>query len=265
MLEKKFNTKVGTIAVILSCTILPCQANNPFNEDKDSHKYILLAESWVEYQYGWFYTLVQMEDIYKIEYYESNRLDCFIRNESGKSISQCDNELSEIPEKFIEKTLKMLKQMLDRGLIRYLFRLDTFHGHFFVTDEQFKKEYLNLNTKEMIIKFVNDDSLGILFHCAEHLALRNPPQTGAIDEEALKLIKQRNIIGWYDDKRPLEVVTADKKDLVGKGTSNTAKIPRGFRGVGAITFMANINGEFSIIHAGQAIRLDISLCDYCYH
>ena len=86
-----------------------------------------------------------------------------------------------------------------------------------------------------------------------------------IDKEAQKLIKQRNIIGWYDEES-IEVVTAGKNDLVGNGKSNTATIPQGFHGVGAITFKANINGEFSIQHAGhQTIRLDISLCDYYYY
>lgn len=135
---------------------------------------------------------------------------------------------------------------------------------FFVTEEQFERKYLNLNTMEMMMEFVNDDSLGVLFHCAEHLALRKPPQTGAIDKEAQELIKFRNIIGWYDVES-IEIVTAPKKELVGSGKSNTATIPHGFRGVGSITFKANINGEFSISHAGQTIKLDISLCDYYYY
>jgi hypothetical protein len=218
----------------------------------------------VEYPFGWFYTLDEIEAIYEVEYYENNRLESFIRHENGKCINQCNNELSEIPTQFIETTLIFLKQMLDRELTKYLFRLDTFHGHFFVTDEQFTRKYLNLNTMEMMMEFVNDDSLGVLFHCAEHMALRNPPQTGTIDKAVQELIKQRNIIGWYDVES-IEVVTAPKNELVGSGKSNTATIPQGFRGVGSITFKANIDGEFSIQHAGQTIRLDISLCDYYYH
>ena len=198
------------------------------------------------------------------EYRPGNRLESFIRHENGKCINQCDNEFSEIPGQFIETTLKLLQQMLDRELTKYLFRLDTFHGHFFVTDEQFERKYLNLNTREMTKKFVNDDSLGVLFHCAEHLALRNPPQTGTIDKDAQKLIKQRNIIGWYDVES-IEVIPEGKNELVGDGKSNTGIIPQGFHAVGSITFKANINGEFSIKHADQTIRLDISLCDYYYH
>ena len=63
----------------------------------------------------------------------------------------------------------------------------------------------------------------------------------------------------------LEVITGENNALVGDGKSNTATIPQGFRAVGSITFKANANGEFSIEHDGQPIRLDISLCDYYYH
>ena len=70
------------------------------------------------------------------------------------------------------------------------------------------------------------------------------------------------VTGLFDT---IEVVTAPKNELVGSGKSNTATIPQGFRGVGSITFKANINGEFSIKHADQIIRLDISLCDYYYY
>ena len=243
---------------------MPVQANNLFNQEQDSCENILLAEAIVEYPYGWFYTLDEIGEFYEVEYYDNNRLENFIRHENGKYINQCHNELSDVPKKFIETTLELLTQMLDRELTKYLFRLDTFHGHFFVTGKQFEKKYLKRNTLEMMQELVNDDSLGILFHCAEHLALRNPPQTGAIDKKAEELIKLRNIIGWYDGES-IEVVTAPQNELVGSGKSNTATIPQGFRGVGSITFKANINGEFSIKHADQIIRLDISLCDYYYY
>jgi len=264
-MDRKFKIPVAVlIAAMQTFFILPCHAHNLFIQEKDSCPELFLAEALVEYPYGWFYTLDEIEEIYQVEYYENNRLASFIRHENGKFINPCHNELSEIPDQFIETTLRLIEQMLDQKLTRYLFRLDTFHGHFFVPDEQFAGKYLNLNTRDMIIKLVNDNSLGVLFHCAEHMALRNPPHTGTIDKEAQELIKLRNIIGWYNTGS-IEVVSAAQKGLVGNGKSNTSLIPQGFRGVGSITFKANINGEFSIKHAGQTIKLDISLCDYYYH
>jgi hypothetical protein len=265
LLGKKL--KVAIYAIIAAMQIFAPssgQANNLFIQENNSSRNIILAEALVEYPFGWFYSLDKIDQIYEVEYYENKRLENFIRHENGKCINQCDNELSKIPTQFIETTLSMLKQMLDEKLTKYLFRLDTFHGHYFVTEEQFEKNYLNLNSTEMMEKYTKDASLGVLFHCAEHMALRNPPRTGPIDKEAQKLIKHRNIIAWYN-KKSIEVVIADKKELVGSGESNTATIPQGFRAVGSLTFKANINGEFSIKHAGKIIRLDISLCDYYYH
>lgn len=261
MLDKKIKILVGAIlTTVLSFNISPSYANNlSIHGEK-----ILLAEALVEYPYGWFFTLDEIEEIYEVEYYDNNRLGGYIKHENGKLLNQCYNEPFEIPEKFIETTLNMLKQMLDKGLTRYLFRLDTFHGHLFVSDSQFERKYLNLNIIKMMKEEVHDNSLGILFHCAEHMALRNPPHTGSIDKKAQELRKLRNIIGRYDEGS-IEVVNPPKKELVGSGKSNTAVIPQGFRQVGFITFRANINGEFSIKHAGQTIRLDLSLCDHYYH
>lgn len=265
MPEWKYKISLAAFIIAMQCLfVLSAQAIDLSAPENASGGKILLAEAFVEYPFGWFYTLDEIEELYEIEYYENNRLDNFIRYENGRYISQCDNELSEIPEKFINTTLKMLQQMLDRRLTKYLFRLDAFHGHFFVTEGQFDSKYRNRNTLEMMQELVNDDSLRILFHCAEHLALRDPPNTGAIDKDAEQLIKLRNIIGRYDEGT-IEVLTPSQNGLVGSGKSNTAIIPQGYRGVGAITFMANINGEFSIIHGGQTIWLDMSLCDYYYY
>lgn len=252
------------MAVMLIFILSSGQADNLVSQEKESCRYVLLAEALVEYPFGWFFALDEMEEIYEVEYRQSDRLQNFIRYENGKYLSQCDTKPTEIPGQFVKTTLELLNQLLERKHAKYLFRLDTFHGHFFVAERQFEKKYRNLNTEQMMSVLVNDDSLGVLFHCAEHMALRNPPQTGIIDKEAQELIEQRNIIGWYGSKS-MEIVRPEKNNLVGSGKSNTATIPRGFHGVGSITFMANINGEFSIKHAGQTIRLDISLCDYYYY
>ena len=87
---------------------------------------------------------------------------------------------------------------------------------------------------------------------------------GPIDDEAQKLIKQRNIIGWYDG-RPLEILFAETSALVGDGKSNTAIIPKGYRRMGSLVCKVTKNGEFSIQKGEQTIRVDISLYDcYCH-
>jgi hypothetical protein len=135
----------------------------------------LEIESQVEYRDGWFYTLDQMKLLYETEYNDGKRLSNFIRHTDGKYLAQCNGESFEIPEPFILTTLNHLQEMLDQGYVKYLFRLDTFHGHPFVSEQRFAEKYQHLSWQETIQTFVHDGSLKILYHTAEHLALRPPP------------------------------------------------------------------------------------------
>lgn len=249
--------------IVLFFLIDASQANDTNTPEKDSYWDSLKSESLTEYPDGWFFTLDQMAELYEIEYNEGNRLINYIKRENGKFITQCNGEAFDIHEQFILTTMGHLKELLDRGLVKYLFRLDSFHSHPFVIDQQFVKEYSGLNNFEMTKKYVVDTSLGTLFHNAEHLALRTPPKIGSIDPQAQELITKRNVIGWYDGRKT-EILFPQKKELVGSGKSNTAIIPEGYRGVGSIIYKATKNGEFSIKHKGKQIRLDISLFE-CYY
>ncbi len=224
----------------------------------------LYAEAIIEYPDGWYYTLNQMKKLYDAEYSAGKRLKNHIRYKDGRFLAQCNGQFIEVPERFIFKTLKLLQELLAGNYARYLFRLDACHAHPFVPEETYMLRYSNLNTYQMIDKFVHEDSLGALFHSAEHLALRNPPGSGMIDLEAHDFIRKRNVIGWYDDN-PLQIVKPKKTDLIGSGGSYTARIPEGYRTVGSIVFKATNKGEFRIKNQGKVIRLDISLDEHYYH
>jgi len=224
----------------------------------------LKAESYTTYPDGWFYTLNQMAELYEVEYNEGKRLSNFIKFKGGDFIAECNGESFIVPDQFIETTLRLLKELLEKSLVKYLFRLDSYHSHPFVTDLEFDKKYSGLNSIKMAEKYVNDTSLGVLFHNAEHLALRSPPHAGPIDLEAQELIAKRNVIGWFDG-RVTEVIFPQKENFIGNGKSNTAIIPKGYRGVGSIVYKATRNGEFSITHDNKKIHLDISLFECYYH
>lgn len=240
------------------------QASDIDLQAKDSYWEGSKSESYTTYPRGWFYTLKQMAELYEIEYDEGKRLSNFIRIKDGVYFAECNGDSFVVPKPFIETTLRQLKELLESGLVKYLFRLDSFHSHPFVTEQRFKKEYQELNYIAVAEKFVNDTSLGTLFHNAEHLALRSPPHTGPIDPESQELRTKRNVIGWYDG-RGLEVIFPQKENLVGSGKSNTAKIPDGYRGVGSIVYKATRNGEFKITQNNRIIHIDISLFECYYH
>lgn len=246
------------------CFAVAAQASEINIPSKDPYWDSLKAESYTTYPDGWFYTLNQMTELYEVEYNEGKRLSNFIKSQGEDFIAECNGETFVVPKLFIDTTLRHLEELLDKGLVKHLFRLDSFHSHPFVTDRDFDKEYQGLSHVEMAEKYVNDTSLKALFHNAEHLALRSPPQTGPIDPVAQELISKRNVIGWYDG-RGIDVIFPQKENLIGSGKSNTAIIPKGYRAVGSIVYKATRNGEFSITHDNKKIHLDISLFECYYH
>ena len=224
----------------------------------------LQFEKEIGYPNGWFYTLEEIKHQYEIEYEEGKRLANSIVKKDGFFVASCNGDAIKIPTSFVNRTLHLIQSLLEQKLARFIFRLDAFHAHLFVPEHIFDREYSSLATREMIRLFANEDSLGLLFHTAEHLALRNPKNNGPVDPEAKSLIEKRNVIGWYDT-RPLEVISLNRNPSTAERRSLTATIPPGYRGVGTITFKATKNGEFSIFQDGKEIRIDISPYECYYH
>jgi hypothetical protein len=258
--NKKFSSFSVCILLLISFTSLANHSH--LNAAEISYYDELEYETWIDYPDGWFFTEIEKE--YLVEYEEGKRLVNSIKFDDGKYVTSCNSDQIVIPEKFITSTIQIIGEMLAKGWATYLFRLDTFHGHIFVTDDHFEENYMDLNTEEMIRRFAQDQTLGFLFHNAEHLALRNPPGTGPIDPIAQEMIKNRNVIGWFTG-RPLEVVRLNEEKLLGNRKSFTATIPAGYRSIGIITFKANRNGAFTINHKNKTIHLDISPYECFYH
>ena len=252
------------IVIILSFLLIPRVAITLLHASMFSHDVDLSPVSRCDYRKRWFYTLNEIKVLYEKEYRKGERLENFVRIENGKAIAYWMDAQFAIPEKFIKTTLKHLEKMLEKGCAKYIFRLDACHSHLFISNESFFKKYEKLTFAEMIKTFIKDESLGALYHNAEHLALRKPPKTGKIDPVAENLIKKRNIIGWYDG-RPLEFTYPKPSDPIGHLKANTAGIPESYCGFCTINFKANKNGEFIVRHGGQEIRIDISFCDHYYH
>jgi len=250
--------------IILSFLLIHMIAITLLHASMSSYDVDLSPASRCDYRKRWFYTLNEIKVLYGKEYGKGERLENFVRIENGKAIAYCMDAQFEIPEKFIKTTLRHLEKMLEKGCAKYIFRLDACHSHLFISNESFFKNYEKLTFAEMIKAFIKDESLGALYHNAEHLALRKPPKTGKIDPVAESLIKKRNIIGWYDG-RPLELTYPKPSDPIGHLKANTAGIPESYCGFCTINFKANKHGEFIVRHSGQEIRIDISFCDHYYH
>lgn len=204
-------------------------------------------------KHGWYYNLEETKEVYEWEYNGEKILKNVFRKKNGAWVGLVDGKEFDVPEEFLNKTLMHLKDMLEQGAAKFIFRLDCFHGHFFVDEKHYDSFYANCDGLEEAKRLVKDKKLGILFHNAEHL------KKDFDDKEAMNLIEKRNVIGWYDG-RPIAILPLPKDQ---KSTAVSAEelgrdlfsYPR---------FAAHKDGFFPIEVGGKEIRLDISFDDNSY-
>lgn len=203
-------------------------------------------------KHGWSYTLEEMREIYEQEYDGEKILKNFLRKKNGNWVGLIGGKEFAVPQEFLDKTLKHLKDMLEQEAAKFIFRLDCSHGHFFIDKEIYKSKYAALDGYETARALVGDSGLGILFHNLEHLK--------ADSEEAVECHKKRNVAGWYDG-RPIAILPLpkDKKSTAVSAEElghDLAPYPK---------FAAHKEGSFSIEVGGKEIRLDISFDDNSYY
>lgn len=210
-------------------------------------------EGTPHYEGGWLYSYKEMQGIYDREYHEEKILKNVVKKKEGKWIGYSKGHEFVIPREFIDKTLSLLRQLMEAKTARFLFRLDASHGHFFVPLPAGEK-YEKVHDPEEARFLMQDQLAGVLFHNSEHLR-PNPDDPGEV-----KIFSRRNVIGWYDG-RPLTVLPLPEED---QGTA--AKIPDQSVGVDLdFKFAAHKDGQFKIVVDGKEIRLDLSFDDLYYY
>ncbi len=203
-------------------------------------------------KHGWFYTTEEMQKVYAEEYKGEKILkNIFQKSGDGYAGLVGGKELF-VSEDFFKKFLEHLREMLEKKAAKFLFRLDAFHGHFFVPENVAKTEYNTMGMYSDAVLLVKDARLGVLYHNSEHLKLDNN------DHETTALHAKRNVVGFWDG-RPLEYLPLPER----KRTAHD--IPEGNSAVGPfLVFAANKDGNFSVMANNKEIRLDISFDDGYY-
>ena len=206
----------------------------------------------------WYYTLQEVKDYYKIHYNRKERLEHYIYQKNGKYISTIERAdgtyTLEIPDNFIQAILSHLQQGLEKGWFKFIFWIDLSHGHPLLPIKASQKLAAEYNGAEYILNLVQHKDLGILYHAAEHFDPRDP----ATD----RYKNTRNIIGWFDGKKPLEVVHPGPDATESERQGHSVNYPRGYNTCWWIGMSAHHNGMFAIVVNGETIRLDISLDVY---
>jgi len=208
----------------------------------------------------WYYTLQEVKDYYKIHYNRKERLERYVYQKDGKyigSIKRTDEGIStfEVPGNFIQSILSHMQQGLEKGWFKFIFWIDLNHGHPFLP-VKIAKEVTSKYAAgvEFILNVIQHKDLGILYHSAEHFDPRDPTTNG--------YVYTRNIIGWFDGERPLEVVQPGPDATESERRGHSITQPKGYATCWWVGISAHHKGEFAIVVNNEVIRLDISFYVY---
>jgi len=202
----------------------------------------------------WYRTAKEVEQLYTKHYNRNIELPNKIYKSNGKYIGTINTSKFEVDPNFIRAIKDHLTDMIKKDWIKFIYWADLNHGHIFISEKRFESEYSKMLTNSMANKeldkdyygaLLKDRNLGILYHAAEHFAKC---------KENEKYLWTRNVVGWFNNKKPIELIKYDKdeKMFAGKGT------PDGTRQMIYLYISAWKHGEFVIYPNGKEIRFDMS-------
>jgi len=205
----------------------------------------------------WYRTSEEVNQLHIKHYNRNVGLPNRVYEKNGKYIGTTNywNKIEfELSLNFIESVKRHLTEMIEKDWIKFIYWADLNHGHIFVSKKIFKTVYGKALNDAIVNKkrdkyyyeaWSKDKNLGILYHAAEHFKRC---------EKNEKYLWTRNIVGWFDNRKPIELIKygKDEKEFSGKAC------PAGTRQITHLSISAWKYGEFVIYPDGKELRFDMS-------
>lgn len=202
----------------------------------------------------WYFTAEEMEVAYRYQESAGGRpphplkgRECLFGKKEFFS-SYRGKELL-VPCRFINETIRHLKEILEQGAAKYLFPLDADHAHFALPMDIWEKRYSKLPRDKLLTALLEEPALAALYHTAEHLLMVDP-QSGKGNAEVVAWREKRNVLGFYDG-RSIEILPPHPTGL-GVG------VPKSYMSFGGFNFLANPRGELTVFLRNKVIVFDIT-------
>jgi hypothetical protein len=207
----------------------------------------------------WFYSWKEIEHIYEQEYAGERKLKNVVtKTDTGYEATVSGVNVQFTDTRFIDGILTHLERMIEAGAARYVHRLDAFHGHIFMDEEDpkwidFDGVIAEDQLRMLLVENIPD--VKILYHNSEHV----DPDAGAEEKE---IHAKRNVISTIGSDE-LDILPLPDTSGFIKYTSQNR--PKGSHDLRVNPrFAANKDGVFSIKINGKEVRIDISFDDADY-
>lgn len=83
----------------------------------------------------WFFPPEQVKVAYDHEYNGEKLLKNRFKRDGKRITGSIEGKEIEVPQEFVDRVLDHLGKMLEEGAARFIFRLDAFHGHPFISKD----------------------------------------------------------------------------------------------------------------------------------
>lgn len=197
------------------------------------------------------FTPEQMAEAYRYQQRLGMRLhralnpeDCLYgRTEFGASFQ---GRRFSAPCKFVQETIRHLREALELGVVKYLFPPDSGRASLGVPNELWQAKYSKLAAEELLPALLRETSLAALYETSGYV---DPDLVGNPGAPGLWGTK-RNILGFYDG-RPIEISAPRLPGTV-------ASQPEGYRWLNGFVFLAHSLGELHLLADGAFITFDLA-------
>ena len=161
---------------------------------------VLAGESFAKDD-RWFFTADEIADAYRYQQQFGARLRqpiepqiCF----EGKSdfAASAEGRQFVAPCRFVDETIRQLRELLESGAAKYLFPLDVDAADLAVPTKVYESQYKQLRREEVLPALLREPTLVAIYHTAVHL----DPEAGDNGSRMKLWGKNRTIIGFYDGR-----------------------------------------------------------------
>lgn len=199
----------------------------------------------------WFFTAAEIADAYRYQQQFGARLRhplepqiCF----EGKNEFAASSEGRQFvaPCRFVDETIRQLRELLESGAAKYLFPLDVDAADLAVPANVYESKYKQLPREEILPALLREPTLVALYHTAVHL----DPEVGENGSGTKPWGKNRTIAGFYDGRA--------NQALSLRSDGGVDYQPDGLVRLGSFVMMGHFLGELSFVANDSVVTFDLS-------
>lgn len=148
------------------------------------------------------------------------------------------------PCRFVDETMRQLKELLESGAARYLFALDLGFADLVVPAGVYESKYKRLPREEILPALLREPALVAIYHTAVH---SDPGDKGS----TIGMGGEKRLVAGFYDGRPNQVLSP-------RSGGDVDDEPEGLVRLGGFSMMSHFLGELSFLANDTVVTFDLA-------